>query len=110
MSFTSLINGDCNISFNQGGTEIVRITIDGDVQWRGKPSAAADVFTKVIANSIDSRVASAGMRQRTYVRACEMILRKAREMTKEELVAFLEESVQNRKNHSVLLALKEDAE
>lgn len=83
--------------------EVLRITAEGEVIWYGKPSDAADVLANMISNLIDSGF-STGMRQRTYIRAC----RSTRDMTKEELIAFLEESINNRISKSVLDALSAD--
>jgi len=87
--------------------EVLRITAEGEVIWYGKPSDAADVLANMISNLIDSGF-STGMRQRTYIRACRSILSRARDMTKEELIAFLEESINNRISKSVLDALSAD--
>ena len=92
----------------QNGKNVLNITADGEVVWMGKPSQAADHFVRMLENVIDSRVATASMRQRTYLRACRSILARARSMSTEELIAFLEGSVQNRENHVMLLSLRND--
>jgi hypothetical protein len=86
---------------------VLTITKDGDVIWGGKPSKAADVLEQTLGNMIDGKAASASMRQRTYMRACQSLLAKARNMTKEEFIVHLEESISNRNSKTVLLALDE---
>lgn len=110
MTFISKINPGIisTMSLRDGDNEIMRITKEGDIEWYGKPSTAAKVLIDVLGNAIDSKAASAGMRQRTYTRACRSILNKAKSMSRDDLIAFLEESVQNRHNHSVLLSLQDD--
>lgn len=103
------LNGSYNneISFNTSNEMVLKITHDGRVEWYGKPSQAAEILERTISNVIDSKAASAGMRERTYVRACQSLLARAREMTKDEFIAHLEESIANRKSKVVLLALEE---
>lgn len=95
------------ITFTNQNKTVLTITNDGDVIWSGKPSQAADVLEQTFSNMIDSKAASASMRQRTYMRACQSLLAKARSMTKEEFIAHLEESIANRNSKVVLLALNE---
>jgi hypothetical protein len=95
------------ISFTDQDRAVLTITKDGDVVWGGKPSKAADVLEQTLGNMIDGKAASASMRQRTYMRACQSLLSKARNMTKEEFIAHLEESIANRNSKVVLLALDE---
>lgn len=91
----------------QQSKEIMRITTDGRVIWYGKPSQAADVLKTLLENVIDDRVATPAMRERTYERACRSILARARTMDHEELIDFLERSLQNRSNKCILLALQD---
>ena len=84
MSFNVSLPNSLNsntITIMQNGRNLLTITADGDVEWKGKPSEAARYFTRMLENVIDDRVASAGMRQRTYVRACRSILARARSMS-----------------------------
>jgi hypothetical protein len=99
---------DSIISIKKDDDEILRITADGDVKWSGKPSKAADVFMTILGNAIDSKAATAGMRQRTYERACRSILSKAKAMNRDELIDFLERSLQNRSQKRVLLTLQDE--
>jgi len=86
--------------------EVLRITPSGEVLWLGKPSEASDVLKNILANLIDEKI-KPSMRQRTYVRACKSILAKAKTMEKDELIEFLEKSIQNRKSKEILLSLKD---
>lgn len=96
-----------SLSFHNSDRMVLRITNDGRVEWYGKPSEAASVLERTIGHMIDSKVASSGMRQRTYVRACQSLLNRAKQMTKDEFVAYLEESISNRQSKVVLSALEE---
>ena len=96
-----------SLAFHNAEGMILKITHDGQVEWYGKPSQAADVLEQTLGHMIDSKVAMAGMRQRTYMRACQSLLSKARQMSKEEFVSYLEASITNRNSKVVLLALDE---
>lgn len=96
-----------NLAFHNAEGMVLKITHDGQVEWYGKPSQAALVLENTIGNLIDTRTASAGMRERTYLRACQSLLSKARSMSKEEFVSYLETSISNRNSKAVLLALEE---
>lgn len=86
--------------------EVLKITPDGDVIWSGKPSEAAQIFENMLSNIVDSRI-KPSMRQRSYIRACESILSRARTMEKQELIEYLEKSIENRKNHEIMLLLRD---
>lgn len=96
-----------SLAFHNAEGMVLKITHDGQVEWYGKPSQAADVLAQTLGNMIDSKVATAGMRQRTYMRACQSLLSKAQQMSKEEFVSYLETSIANRNSKMVLLALDE---
>jgi len=97
------------ISVTNNNKEVMRITADGNVEWYGKPSKAADGLRLVLGNLIDERV-KPSTRQRMYANACRSILSKARTMDKEELINHLEQSISNRESKVVLMALREMAE
>jgi hypothetical protein len=97
------------LSIEANSKEILRITADGNVLWFGKPSQSANVLNNLLCNLIDEKI-KPGMRQRTYVRACQSILTKARTMEKSELINFLEKSIENRKNCEIMLLLRDDNE
>lgn len=88
---------------------ILKITKDGDVFWYGKPSKAADTLESVLGNIIDKKH-SKSMRKRTYVNAYKSILEKAKSMDKNELIAFLEKSIQTREFNIVETNLKIDSD
>lgn len=86
--------------------EVLRITASGEVIWSGKPSEASESLKNLLGNLIDENV-KPSMRQRTYIRACKSILAKAKRMEKDELIAFLEKSIQNRQSKEMILLLEE---
>lgn len=93
---------------NQNGP-VMEITNEGDVLWHGKPSQGADVLNKVFQLTVDNKaehLLEQGLRRRMYTAACENILDKAKMLSRDELIAFLEEKVQNRKSRDILSALK----
>lgn len=95
------------LHFNDSNGTILKITKDGIVEWYGKPSRAADVLERTIGHMIDGKVASSGMRQRTYIRACQSILSRSRNLSKEEIIAMLEDSISNRESKHMVMALEE---
>lgn len=103
-------NNNSALTFMDHGEPVLVITKDGDVEWHGKPSQGAKVLEDVLGNLIDGKAASAAMRQRTYLRACKVLLSKARSMSREELIEHLELSIDNRNSKAVLLALEELSE
>lgn len=86
--------------------EVLRITPDGDIIWNGKPSEASAIFENMLTNIVDSRI-KPSMRQRSYIRACKSILSRARSMEKQELIEYLEKSIENRKSHEIVLLLRD---
>lgn len=96
-----------NLSIEANSKEVLRITADGNVLWFGKPSQAADVLRNILCNLVDEKI-KPSMRQRTYVRACQSILARARTMEKSELIDFLEKSIENRKTSEIMLLLRDD--
>lgn len=91
-----------SLSFHNGDDLVLKITHDGNVEWHGKPSKAATVLEQAVGHMIDTKIATAGMRQRTYLRACQSLLMRAKQMTKDEFVAYLEQSIANRTSRLVL--------
>jgi len=94
------------ISVTNHNRVIMKITADGNVEWHGKPSEAADGLRTILENLIDERV-KPSTRERMYANACRSILAKAKTMTREELIEHLERSIDNRESKAVLLSLRE---
>lgn len=94
------------ISITNSHKTIMKITADGNVEWYGKPSQAADALRRTMESLIDDRV-KPSTRQRMYINACRSILSKARSLEKEDLIKFLEDSIENRESKAVILSLRE---
>lgn len=94
------------LSIKDSNREIMRITADGNVEWYGKPSGAAGVLKRVIENLVDERVRPS-IRQRMYANACRSILSRIKDMEKDEIISFLEDSIENRESKAVVLSLRE---
>lgn len=94
------------ISVQNNNRTIMRITAEGNVEWFGKPSEAADGLKTLLENLIDERV-KPSTRQRMYNNACRSILEKAKAMDKDELIEYLERSIENRESKAVMMSLRE---
>lgn len=91
---------------NNNNKEVMRITADGNVEWYGKPSEAAESLRRVLENLVDERI-KPSTRQRMYSNACRSILSRIKDMDKEEIIVFLERSIEHREGKAVLMALQE---
>ena len=97
------------ITFNQGNKAVLVITNDGDVEWHGKPSEAADAFQTVIQFKVENmRGVSNAARRRYYLRACQNILNKAKTMEQDQFLAFLQKQVYNKERRVIMDSLKEE--
>jgi hypothetical protein len=99
-------NHNNTITFNQDGKPVLIITKDGEVEWHGKPSAAADAFQTVFQFKVEDMVGvSKAARRRYYLRACQNILNKANNMEHEEFIAFLQKQVYNKERRVIMDSL-----
>ena len=88
------------------------ITADGDVEWNGKPSEAAEALKRTFQFVVeDKKGVTKAARRRYYLRACQNILNKAEKMNHEEFIAFLQKQVYNKERRVIMDNLRgeEDA-
>ena len=98
------------ISFNnKDNRAVLIITNDGDVEWHGKPSEAADALVRTFQFTVeDKKGITKSARRRYYLRACQNILNKAETMEHEDFVAFLQKQVYNKERRVIMDSLKEE--
>ena len=96
------------ISFNNKESKAVLIiTNDGDVEWHGKPSEAADALVRTFQFTVeDKKGITKAARRRYYYKACKNILNKAEKMEHKEFVAFLQKQVYNKERRVIMDELK----
>ena len=96
------------ISFHDKNEKaILIITPDGDVEWHGKPSEAADALVRTFQFTVeDMRGVTKAARRRYYLKACQNILNKAETMPHDEFVAFLQKQVYNKERRVIMDNLK----
>ena len=96
------------ISFHDKNEKaILIITNDGDVEWNGKPSEAADALVRTFQFKVeDMKGVTKAARRRYYLRACQNILNKAKTMPHDEFVAFLQKQVYNKERRVIIDGLK----
>lgn len=86
---------------------VLIITADGDVEWLGKPSEAADILVSSFQLKVEeSKGVTKAARRRYYLKACQNILNKAERMEHSEFVDFLRKHVYNRERKVIMDALK----
>ena len=100
--------GANSIQFNnQNSQPVLVITQDGDVEWHGKPSEAADALTRTFQFAVeDMKGVTKAARRRYYLRACQNILNKAEKMEHQEFLDFLQKQVYNKERRVIIDALK----
>lgn len=96
------------ISFNNKESKpVLIITNDGEVEWHGKPSEAADALVRTFQFTVENeKGVTKAARRRYYLRACRNILNKAEKMEKEEFIAFLQKQVYNKERRVIMDTLK----
>ena len=97
-----------SIQFNNKNSQpVLVITQDGDVEWHGKPSEAADCLERVFQFKVeDMKGVTKAARRRYYHRACKNILNKAEKMEHEEFLDFLRKQVYNKERTVIMDSLK----
>ena len=97
-----------SIQFNNKNSQpVLVITQDGDVEWHGKPSEAADCLERVFQFKVeDMKGVTKAARRRYYLRACQNILNKAEKMEHEEFLDFLRKQVYNKERRVIMDSLK----
>jgi hypothetical protein len=100
-----------NITFHGPNQKcVLTITGDGDVEWTGKPSEAADVLVKSFQFAVENKKGvTKAARRRYYYRACKNILNKAEKMEHEQFIDFLQKQVYNRERKVIIDSLKGDS-
>jgi hypothetical protein len=101
-----------SIQFNNTNSKpVLVITKDGDVEWHGKPSEAADCLVRSFQFAVeDAKGITKAARRRYYLRACKNILNKAEKMEHAEFLDFLKKQVYNKERRVIMDALRgEDA-
>ena len=97
-----------SIQFNSNtGKCVLTITADGDVEWTGKPSEAADILVQSFQFAVENKKGiTKAARRRYYLKACQNILNKAEKMEHNEFVDFLRKQVYNKERKVIMDALK----
>jgi hypothetical protein len=86
---------------------VLVITKDGDVEWHGKPSEAANVLTRSFQFAVESQQGiTKAARRRYYYRACRNILNKAEKMEQDQFLDFLRKQVYNKERRVIMDGLK----
>lgn len=108
LTIGSLMPTNNMISFhNKESRPVLVITNDGDVEWHGKPSEAADAMVRTFQFKVeDMKGVTKAARRRYYLRACQNILNKAETMPHDEFVAFLQKQVYNKERRVIMDGLK----
>ena len=84
-------------------TPVLIIRKDGEVEWHGKPSEAAEIMVKSFQFSIeDKQGITKAARRRYYLAACKNILNKAETMQHEEFIDFLKTQVYNKERRVIM--------
>jgi len=102
--------GANSIQFNnQNSQPVLVITQDGDVEWHGKPSEAANALTRTFQFAVeDMKGVTKAARRRYYLRACQNILNKAEKMEHQEFLDFLQKQVYNKERRVIMDSLRGD--
>ena len=97
-----------SIQFNNRDSKpVLVITQDGDVEWHGKPSEAAEALTRTFQFAVeDMKGVTKAARRRYYHRACKNILNKAEKMEHEEFLDFLRKQVYNKERRVIVDTLQ----
>jgi hypothetical protein len=94
---------------NQDSKPVLVITQDGDVEWHGKPSEAAEALTRTFQFAVeDMKGVTKAARRRYYLRACQNILNKAEKMEHQEFLDFLQKQVYNKERRVIMDSLRGD--
>lgn len=94
---------------NPSNPNVLVITADGDVEWNGKPSEAAEALKRTFQFVVeDMKGVTKAARRRYYLRACQNILNKAKTMEQDQFLAFLQKQVYNKERRVIMDSLKEE--
>ena len=95
------------LSISAGSGTVLTISADGTVTWNGPPSRGAKTLINAIKGHLDLEIIGAQAMERSYRRAIEKCLTKAKEMDKSAFIAMLEDELEIRTSKSVLMSLTE---
>ena len=97
-----------SIQFNNRDSKpVLVITQDGDVEWHGKPSEAADALTRTFQFAVeDMRGVTKAARRRYYWRAVDNLAKKSKQMSAEEFVDFVQKQAYSRECKVLIDTLK----
>ena len=88
----------------------LQICSNGDIKWSGSMLSAAKQLVNSLQHVVDSNRISKHAMARSYMRGVEKCLRLAKTMDKDQLIARLEEELENRESHVTLLHMRHDDE
>jgi hypothetical protein len=92
---------------SQNDNTVLVITKDGDVEWHGKPSEAADTLVRTFQFAVESQQGiTKAARRRYYYGACKNILNKAEKMEQNQFLDFLRKQVYNKERRVIMDGLK----
>lgn len=106
--YAGSLTPNSSITFNtQGNKRVLVITQDGDVEWHGKPSEAADCLVRTFQFKVeDMKGVTKAARRRYYAMACRNLLEKSEKMNHKEFIDFLNKEVYNREKRVIMDSLK----
>jgi hypothetical protein len=92
---------------NKDSKPVLVITKDGDVEWHGKPSEAAEALETIFQFKVeDMKGITKAARRRYYAMACRNILEKAEQMEYKDFLVFLNKQVYNREKTVIMDSLQ----
>lgn len=108
LSIGNLAPTNNTITFgNPSNPSVLVITADGEVEWNGKPSEAAEALKRTFQFAVeDMKGVTKAARRRYYLKACQNILNKAEKMEHQEFLDFLQKQVYNKERRAIIDALK----
>ena len=92
---------------NPSNPKVLVITHDGDVEWHGKPSEAAEALTRTFQFTVeDMKGVNKAARRRYYWRAIDNLAKKSKQMSAEEFVDFVQKQAYSRECKVLIDTLK----
>jgi hypothetical protein len=92
---------------NQANKPVLIITQDGDVEWHGKPSEAADALKRTFQFSVeDKKGVTKATRRRYYYKAVDTLAKKSKTMSADDFVDFVQKQAYTRERKVILDSLK----
>jgi len=97
-----------SIQFNNKNSQpVLIITHDGDVEWHGKPSEAAEALTRTFQFKVeDMKGVTKAARRRYYWKAVDNLAKKSEKMSAEEFVDFVRKQAYTRECRVLIDTLK----